>query len=139
MISSKMAPLITPAMMLLLLCCQLVVLAAEDTLASAASGEFSRHTVARPRFFHAAKNAEIAHTRRNDTRHRHHLDQITVRVEVDGGKELVLDLALNKHLIPDTYFEKFHEKVGNNTLLNFCRWSNLLLIVSARHILPSFF
>ena len=120
-----MAPMITPATVMLLLCCQLLVLAAEDAFANAAaSGEFSRHTVARPRFFHAAENAEIAHTRRNDTSHRHHLDRITVRVEVDGGKELVLDLALNQRLIPDTYFEKFHEKVGNPTLVNFLRWSN---------------
>ena len=132
----KMAPMITPVSVLLILCCQLLVLVAEDTFASAASGEFSRHTVARPRFFQASKNSEIAHTRRNDTGHRHHLDQITVRVEVDGGKELVLDLALNKHLIPDTYFEKYHEKVGN-TLLNFLRRSNPLLIVSAKNIISS--
>ena len=124
MISCEMAPMITPAavMVPLLLCCQLLILAAEDAVASAAdaaSGEFSRHTVARPRFFHAAGKAEIPHTRRNDTGVRHHLDRITVRVEVDGGRELVLDLALNDRLIPDTYFEKFHEKVGT-TLLNFC-------------------
>ena len=127
-----MAPMITPAavMVLLLLCCQLLILAAEDVMASAAadaaSGEFSRHTVARPRFFHAAGKAEIRHTRRNDTGSRHHLDRITVRVEVDGGRELVLDLALNDRLIPDAYFEKFHEKVGT-TLQNF---SNSLLMLS---------
>ena len=124
--------MLTPAVVLLLLCCQLLILAAEDALASAAaSGEFSRHTVARPRFFHAVKNAEIANTRRNDTGHGHHLDRITVRVEVDGGKELVLDLALNERLIPDTYFEKFHDKVGE-TLLSFVQRSYTLCIDGIR-------
>ena len=41
-------------------------------------------------------------------------------------RELVLDLALNDRLIPDAYFEKFHEKVGT-TLQNF---SNSLLMLS---------
>ena len=115
--------------MLLVVCCQLLVLAAEDTshpgaaAAAAPSAEFSRHAVARPRFYHGGGDAEISHTRRNDTDHGHHLEQVTVRVVVGGGgsgggggKELVLDLALNKHLIPDTYFEKFHEQVGTPTL-----------------------
>ena len=133
--------MITPAAVkvLLLLCCQLLILAAEDVMASAAadaaSGEFSRHTVARPRFFHAAGKAEIHHTRRNDTGIRHHLDRITVRVEVDGGRELILDLALNDRLIPDTYFEKFHQKVGT-TSLNFCSIPFIIDPICKNTILP---
>jgi hypothetical protein len=47
----------------------------------------------------------------------HHLDRITVRLPVDGN-ELVLDLALNKDLIPDTFFERYQEQVGCFSWIN---------------------
>ncbi len=75
------------------------------------SAEFDRHHAIRPRLFHGGTESAIGHTRRaGDNGTGHHLDSVTARVTVDG-RELVLDLTLNKDLIPDTYVEKYHHEV----------------------------
>ena len=63
-----------------------------------------------PRMFHARHKREIdsTHSSGEDGRHIHHL---TVAWDLDG-EDYVLDLKLNRDLIPDNYFEKYHHQVS---------------------------
>ncbi|XP_049859100.1 pneumococcal serine-rich repeat protein [Schistocerca gregaria] len=65
--------------------------------------EFRRHRVVRPRMFHAREKREISSSRHPEGGHIHDL---TVGFVVDG-KNFILDLRLNRELIPDTYFERY--------------------------------
>ena len=56
---------------------------------------------------------EIATTRSDDETSQRHIDHLTVTFE--GGedeRQFVLDLQLNRQLIPDNYFQRTHKQVG---------------------------
>ena len=63
-----------------------------------------------PRIFHGRHKREIDSTHAQDEEggHVHHL---TVAWVLDNGEDVVLDLKLNRDLIPDSYFEKYHKQV----------------------------
>ena len=45
----------------------------------------------------------------------HHLDHVTLVLSPEGGRNVTLDLILNKDLVPDSYFEKSHKEVRRET------------------------
>ena len=62
-----------------------------------------------PRLYHGRHKRELESTRdkEEEGRHVHHL---TVGWVVDH-QDFVLDLKLNRELIPESYFEKYHHQV----------------------------
>ena len=75
--------------------------------------EFSSHSVIYPRVFHARSKRQIATTRSDDVASLgRHLDHLTVTFEDEDEREFVLDLQLNRQLIPENYFQKTHKQVG---------------------------
>ena len=86
------------------------------------------HRLISPRLYHARHKREIADTRDTSAegRHVHHL---TVAWDLDG-EDFVLDLNLNRDLIPEKYFEKYHHQVSTERCqlqlsLWFCKfWRN---------------
>ena len=70
---------------------------------------FQSHRVINPRIFHGRHKREIdsTHDRDGEGGHVHHL---TVAWNIDD-EDVVLDLKLNRDLIPDNYFEKYHKQV----------------------------
>ena len=75
------------------------------------SPEFDRHHRIEPELFHGVSGRSISHTKGNNASSKHHLDRVTAKIAVDG-RELVLDLKLNRELIPDTFYERYHDQVG---------------------------
>jgi hypothetical protein len=74
--------------------------------------EFSSHSVIHPRVFHARSKREIATTRSDENGSpERHLDHLTVTFEAE--RVFVLDLQLNRQLIPENYFQKTHKQVGH--------------------------
>ena len=71
---------------------------------------FQSHKVINPQLYHGRHKREIAstHSSEEEGRHIHHL---TVAWNIDG-QDYVLDLKLNRDLIPEHYFEKYHHQVG---------------------------
>ena len=71
---------------------------------------FQSHKMISPRMFHGRHKREIdtTHSGNEEGSHIHHL---TVAWDVDG-EDFVLDLKLNRDLIPDNYFEKYHHQVN---------------------------
>jgi hypothetical protein len=55
---------------------------------------------------------EIATTRSDDDTSQRHIDHLTVTFEGEDERQFVLDLQLNRQLIPDNYFQKTHKQVG---------------------------
>lgn len=70
--------------------------------------DFHSHRVISPRFFHGRHKREIdsTHDKDEEGSHIHHL---TVGWDVDG-EDYILDLKLNRELIPESYFEKYHHQ-----------------------------
>uniref|UniRef100_A0A1B6CSJ8 Peptidase M12B propeptide domain-containing protein n=1 Tax=Clastoptera arizonana TaxID=38151 RepID=A0A1B6CSJ8_9HEMI len=68
------------------------------------ASDFSQHSVFKPRIYHGLKKREVHSTKehKNSLIHLHH---ITIEVKLNKMK-YVLDLRLNKDLIPKNYFEK---------------------------------
>ena len=76
------------------------------------SDQFSSHTVVEPRVFHGRSKREIASTRRDDdVSSKRHLDHLTVTFDGEDERQFILDLQLNRQLIPDNYFQKRHHQV----------------------------
>ena len=81
--------------------------------------EFSSHRIIEPRLFHGRSKREIATTRDvagdggDVTASRRHLDHLTVTFDGDNDRRFVLDLKLNRQLIPENYFQKTHKQVRN--------------------------
>ncbi|XP_017889804.1 disintegrin and metalloproteinase domain-containing protein 19 [Ceratina calcarata] len=71
------------------------------------SPDFSKHTLVRPRVYHARSKRQISSTKENDL---DHADVLTVAFELDGQKR-VLDLRLNTDLIPVGYQQR-HQHQG---------------------------
>ncbi|KAJ8917846.1 hypothetical protein NQ315_010759, partial [Exocentrus adspersus] len=69
------------------------------------AADFSRHTLVKPRIYHGREKRQISSTREKNGEHTNHL-QVTIEVD---GKDLVLDLTLNKQLIPNGFFHKHQE------------------------------
>ncbi|XP_076759529.1 disintegrin and metalloproteinase domain-containing protein meltrin [Xylocopa sonorina] len=70
------------------------------------SPDFSRHTLVRPRVYHARTRRQISTTKENDVEH---ADVLTVGFELDGVKR-VLDLRLNTDLIPVGYQQRHQHR-----------------------------
>ncbi|XP_069695269.1 uncharacterized protein Meltrin [Periplaneta americana] len=65
--------------------------------------EFSRHTVIKPRTYHGREKREITSTKEEGAGHIHDL---TIGYDING-KDYVLDLRLNRELVPKSYFERY--------------------------------
>lgn len=94
----------------------LLFLAVITSLIVQTGGHSEFHTGPRlisPRLYHARHKRELRHTRdlEEEGRHVHHL---TVAWDI-GDEDFVLDLELNRDLIPDTYWQKYHNEVRNIT------------------------
>ena len=88
--------------------------------------EFTSHSVIHPRVFHARSKREIKTTLSDVIASRgRHLDHLTVTFEDEDEREFVLDLQLNRQLIPENYFQRTHKQVGT-----FWQFSFLFLILS---------
>ena len=76
---------------------------------------FQSHKVINPQMYHGRHKREIAstHSSEEEGRHIHHL---TVAWDVDG-QDFVLDLKLNRDLIPEHYFEKYHHQVEKLSII----------------------
>jgi hypothetical protein len=87
-----------------------VLLAALLSVALAAAAtpakEFTEHRVVTPRLVHAASGNSLAHTAINGTS-KHHVSAVTLIID-----DITIDLKINENLIPDQYFEKYHEQVS---------------------------
>lgn len=70
--------------------------------------DFHSHRVISPRLYHGRHKREIdsTHDANEEGSHIHHL---TVGWDVDG-EDYILDLKLNRELIPESYFEKYHHQ-----------------------------
>jgi hypothetical protein len=68
--------------------------------------DFSRHTLVKPRIYHGREKRQITTSKEEGP---YHLDHLTITLPVDGD-ELVLDLTLNKQLIPKGFFRKTQDK-----------------------------
>lgn len=86
------------------------------------SPDFSKHTLVRPRVYHARSKRQISSTKENDL---DHADVLTVAFELDGQKR-VLDLRLNTDLIPVNYQQRHQHqgtyKVHNPTKVELCHY-----------------
>ncbi|KAG5877205.1 hypothetical protein JTB14_017707 [Gonioctena quinquepunctata] len=69
------------------------------------TSDFSRHTLVKPKIYHGREKRQISTTREENGEHTNHLQ---ISMEIDG-KELILDLTLNKQLIPNGFFHKHQE------------------------------
>ncbi|XP_071445169.1 disintegrin and metalloproteinase domain-containing protein adm-2 [Hetaerina americana] len=94
------------------------------------SPDFSRHATFRPRFAHGREKRSIFGSARagEEGGHIHHL---SVGFDVDG-KDYLLDLQLNRELIPKSYFER-HQKNGSHVIhrpnkeeLELCHYKGVL-------------
>ncbi|KAK5644416.1 hypothetical protein RI129_005716 [Pyrocoelia pectoralis] len=73
--------------------------------------DFSRHTLVKPRIYHGREKRQISTTKEEDGKHIH---QLTISYDVEG-KEYILDLQLNRNLIPKGYFRR-HQENGNKVI-----------------------
>lgn len=78
------------------------------------SKDFHQHRIVRPRLFQTGSKRSLETTRRTKVEEavddRRHLDDVTVEFEADNRQPIALDLRLNRELVPDGYFQKFHRK-----------------------------
>jgi len=70
--------------------------------------DFHSHRVISPRLYHGRHKREIDSTF-DKQEEGSHIQHLTVGWDVDG-QDFVLDLKLNRELIPDSYFEKYHHQ-----------------------------
>ena len=70
---------------------------------------FQTHRVVSPRLLHPRQKREISETR-DDTEEGGHLHHLTVAWVLDD-KDVLMDLKLNRDLIPDSYTEKYQHEV----------------------------
>ncbi|GJQ69047.1 hypothetical protein Trydic_g15703 [Trypoxylus dichotomus] len=76
------------------------------------SKDFNRHTLIKPRIYHGREKRQISTTREEGGGgHLHHL---TVAYDVDG-QNYVLDLNLNRDLLPKGYFHRY-QKNGSDVI-----------------------
>lgn len=73
--------------------------------------DFSRHTLVKPRIYHGREKRQISTTKEEDGKHLHHL---TISYNAEG-KEFVLELQLNRNLIPKGYFRR-HQENGKKVI-----------------------
>jgi len=97
----------------------LLLLAAITSLIVQSAGhlptrDFHTHRLISPRLYHGRHKREIDSTQDHEEEG-HHVHHLTVGWVVDH-EDFVLDLKLNRELIPESYFEKYHHQVN---LLNF--------------------
>jgi hypothetical protein len=80
------------------------------------SEAFTAHTVVAPKVFHSRPKRDIASTAGNSSTGEglpsRHADRLALALETDDGRPLVLDLVLNRQLIPQNYFQSTHQQVS---------------------------
>ncbi|KAF2884513.1 hypothetical protein ILUMI_21658 [Ignelater luminosus] len=67
--------------------------------------DFSRYTLIKPRLYHGREKREISTTKSDDDTYVHHL---SINYDIDG-KNHILDLQLNRDLIPTNYFKEYQK------------------------------
>ncbi|XP_050304497.1 disintegrin and metalloproteinase domain-containing protein 12-like [Anthonomus grandis grandis] len=75
------------------------------------ASDFSRHTLVKPKIYHGREKRQITSTKEETG---YHTDHIQIKVEVDG-EDMILDLVLNRQLIPQGFFHKQQENGKNVT------------------------
>ncbi|CAH0554467.1 unnamed protein product [Brassicogethes aeneus] len=80
--------------------------ATQKTEAHPATLDFSRYTLVKPRLHHGREKRQISSTKDEGTEH---LDHVTIKLDVEN-EEFILDLTLNKQLIPKGFFYRYQEK-----------------------------
>ncbi|XP_044726818.1 disintegrin and metalloproteinase domain-containing protein 12-like [Chrysoperla carnea] len=68
--------------------------------------EFAKYTLVKPKIYHGREKREISTTKEDDGSHVHDL-KITLEI---NGKEHLLNLKLNRELIPKGYFHRYQHK-----------------------------
>jgi len=91
----------------------LLLLAAITSLIVQSAGhlptrDFHTHRLISPRLYHGRHKREIDSTQDHEEEG-HHVHHLTVGWVVDH-EDFVLDLKLNRELIPESYFEKYHHQ-----------------------------
>ena len=82
------------------------------------SPEFSSYFIIQPKVYHAREKREIdvenvsPSIRSQNQTKAEEIDHLTVSF-TSRGKEYVVDLQLNRQLIPLNYFQKYHKKVSS--------------------------
>ncbi|XP_075238230.1 disintegrin and metalloproteinase domain-containing protein meltrin [Lycorma delicatula] len=82
-----------------------------DTEALGPAPEFLKHVVIRPKIFHGREKRSLQSTRKHQNG-LEHVHDIVVSFNLHG-KDHLLDLRLNRELIPNNYFER-HQKNGSH-------------------------
>ncbi|XP_060528706.1 disintegrin and metalloproteinase domain-containing protein 12 [Cylas formicarius] len=68
--------------------------------------DFNHHTLVKPKIYHGREKRQVSTTEEKGGAHANYV-QITMEVD---GQEMILDLTLNKQLIPKGFFQKHQEK-----------------------------
>ncbi|XP_044269325.1 disintegrin and metalloproteinase domain-containing protein 12 [Tribolium madens] len=68
--------------------------------------DFSRHTLVKPRIYHGREKRQISTSK--DENGPYHLDHLTISLPIDG-EDFLLDLTLNRQLIPKGFFRKVQQ------------------------------
>ncbi|XP_014230939.1 disintegrin and metalloproteinase domain-containing protein 33 isoform X2 [Trichogramma pretiosum] len=76
------------------------------------SSEFSEYSIVRPRVYHARSKREISSTKESDDNQ--HTELLSVGIEIDGISR-ILDLKLNRDLIPVGYKERYQHEGRTKT------------------------
>jgi hypothetical protein len=86
------------------------------------SKDFSAYTVVAPKLLYSrpkrdisstggiSSTGNISSTSDADGRSPRHLDRLTLALEAEDSRPFVLDLVLNRQLIPENYFRKTHRQ-----------------------------
>uniref|UniRef100_A0A7G3ACA6 Putative adam metalloprotease n=1 Tax=Lutzomyia longipalpis TaxID=7200 RepID=A0A7G3ACA6_LUTLO len=82
------------------------------------AGQFSSHTLIRPRVIHGRHKRSLNTTLEEDGLHATH---ITMSFEKANGESIVLDLQLNEDLLPHGHFLHYQDGLGGHRLENFTR------------------
>ncbi|XP_032793698.2 mucin-5AC [Daphnia magna] len=69
-----------------------------------AESQFARHRTFRPSAYHGREKRQLQHTRRENG----HVNDLSIIYSLDNDS-YILDLRLNRDLVPDGYFEKYHQ------------------------------
>jgi len=79
------------------------------------ANDFHEHQIISPRLYHGRTKREVesSHSKEEEGGHAHHLT--VAWVDTKTGKDIVVDLNLNRDLIPESYAERYHHQ-GNSVV-----------------------
>ncbi|XP_008199895.2 disintegrin and metalloproteinase domain-containing protein 12 [Tribolium castaneum] len=92
--------------LLLLLSLQQDVAGSTERTEQHPARDFSRHTLVKPRIYHGREKRQISTSK--DENGPYHLDHLTISLPIDG-EDFLLDLTLNRQLIPKGFFRKVQQ------------------------------